>query len=388
MPSDWTETTLGSVGHFQNGYPFKPAELGDEGLPVIRIRQLLNPNDEPDRTPIDVPARNLIDNGDLVFSWSGTLAVRRWDRGKAALNQHLFRVTEEGDVNREWLALALQHAIPALETKSHGSTMRHITKRALLAHPVLLPPMDVQLRIVDLVGAVDTVAAAAGARAQSARDARRAMIDDLMAQSIGGEAVKLGDVCEAKRNRLDPSALPPDTPLTHWSIPALDDSGGPLVERAGDIGSHKFVVSSDAVALSLLNPRIPRTAVIPGGTDVVCSTEFAVLVPGPRLSLRFLSALVSWAGFYNRILNLATGTTKSRERVRPKDLINLHIALPALHEQERIVDLVGAVDDEIAAVENVATRALSLRSALLHELLSGERAIPASYDRLLEEVGA
>lgn len=155
MPERWVETTLGQVAEFHNGYPFKPSELTGRGRPVVRIKQLLDADAPVDLSDVVVGIRQQIDNGDLVFSWSGTLASRIWDRGPALLNQHLFQVVERPGVLRGWLCLALDHAVTGLMEKAHGTTMKHVTKKVLEAHPVLLPPMVEQRRIVDLIDALD-----------------------------------------------------------------------------------------------------------------------------------------------------------------------------------------------------------------------------------------
>ena len=98
MREGWIETSLDEIAEYINGYPFKPADLGDKGVPVIRIKQLLDPNEPVDKTETETPERCLLKNGDIVFSWSGTLAVRIWNRGPAKLNQHLFRVVEKEGV--------------------------------------------------------------------------------------------------------------------------------------------------------------------------------------------------------------------------------------------------------------------------------------------------
>jgi restriction endonuclease S subunit len=154
---DWVETTLDGIAEYINGYPFKPADLGEVGLPVIRIKQLLDSNEPLDRTEIATPERCLLRDGDIVFSWSGTLAVRIWSRGPAKLNQHLFRVVEKKGVYKGIIPLILDHAIEELEEKSHGTTMKHITKQTLLPHKVLLPPLAEQIRIVEMMSSADEV---------------------------------------------------------------------------------------------------------------------------------------------------------------------------------------------------------------------------------------
>jgi restriction endonuclease S subunit len=175
------EATLGDIADYQNGYPFKPSELGRTGLPVVRIKQLLDPTETMDRSETPVPSRNHVADGDLIFSWSGTLAVKFWDRGPALLNQHLFRVVERPGVDRHWLRFALEHAITELEKKTHGTTMRHITKADLLPHPVNLPSLEEQRRVADLLDAAEATAVAAGRLSASLNTARGALLGGLLA---------------------------------------------------------------------------------------------------------------------------------------------------------------------------------------------------------------
>ena len=180
----------------------------------------------------------------------------------------------------------------------------------------------------------------------------------------------LSDVTQISRERVDPQALDPDSTLVHWSIPALDEIGGPTVDEAKSIGSHKFKISSNSVLISLLNPRIPRFVMAAGGDDVVCSTEFAVITPTDRMRIQYLHVLASSSQVQQQIANLAKGTTKSRERAKAEDLSAIRIALPPLEEQRRIVDVIESVDTYISTLEKRAQTARTARSALLHDLLS------------------
>jgi type I restriction enzyme S subunit len=139
---------VAQLAKFVNGYPFKPEDLGHEGLPVIRIRQLL------DRSAVlewaQMPSRAvLIDDGDLVFSWSATLAVRWWDRGRALLNQHLFRVDPHPGIHGRWLGYVLTEGIERLRPLMHGSAMTHITREMLRALTVTVPSPASQRAIAD-----------------------------------------------------------------------------------------------------------------------------------------------------------------------------------------------------------------------------------------------
>ena len=171
---------LGEIAEFVNGYPFKPAELDGHGLPVIRIKQLLDPNVTPDRSSAEIPESRHLRDGDLVFSWSGTLAVRLWERGPALLNQHLFRVMEADGICRPWLRFALDASIEALNEQTHGSTMKHITKKKLLVYPVNVPDVEVQRNVASLMQSVVQTFERARAQADAITTARRQVLTSLL----------------------------------------------------------------------------------------------------------------------------------------------------------------------------------------------------------------
>lgn len=162
----------------------------------------------------------------------------------------------------------------------------------------------------------------------------------------GWPVVSIGDACDILRDRVDPARLPPDQMLTHFSIPALDTSGGPIVERAGGLGSHKFRVAKPSVLVSLLNPRIPRSVLTEGGPSVICSTEMAVLQvkSSDAMSIEFLGLVVTTDAFRRDLRRLVAGTTGSRQRVDPAELLSARIPLPPPAAQRRIVDLIKSVD--------------------------------------------
>ena len=101
--------SLAYLADFVNGHAFTGADLDGEATPVVRIQQLLDRDAEVDRTDLRSP-KVAIDTGDLVFSWSATLATRIWDRGPAYLNQHLFRVDPRPGVDKRWLKSAIDVA--------------------------------------------------------------------------------------------------------------------------------------------------------------------------------------------------------------------------------------------------------------------------------------
>lgn len=145
--------SLWRLADYVNGFPFKPDDFDSEGVPVVRIRQLVNGAAEVDLTRRSVPQRHQIRAGDLIFSWSGSLAIRVWDREPAWLNQHLFRVVPVQGVHQGWLRWVLDHSIERFQGMMHGSAMTHLTLEMLKQVLLPVPSFDEQRRIADFLDA-------------------------------------------------------------------------------------------------------------------------------------------------------------------------------------------------------------------------------------------
>jgi type I restriction enzyme S subunit len=149
LPKGWTIAELKDVGTYINGRAFKPNEWQKEGLPIVRIQNLNNPDAPFNYSQVEHEAKYKINNGDLLVAWSASLGVYIWSRGDAWLNQHIFRVEVNTElVTKETLYFLLKQAIGELYLKSHGTGMVHVTKPVFESHTVPLPPLNEQHRIV------------------------------------------------------------------------------------------------------------------------------------------------------------------------------------------------------------------------------------------------
>ena len=144
---NWEEATLLDIASYKNGLAmqkFRP-EGDDPGLPVLKIKELgqgsCGPDAERCRSNIDESVR--IYDGDLVFSWSGTLLLDFWAGGDAGLNQHLFKVTSEKYPSwfvYMWTKYHMRRFIAL--AKDRATTMGHIKRSALAEAKVLIPSAD------------------------------------------------------------------------------------------------------------------------------------------------------------------------------------------------------------------------------------------------------
>ena len=144
IPAGWRKGNLLDIANYLNGLAmqkFRPQ--GHEiGLPVLKIKELRQGlcDDSSELCSLSIKPEYIIHNGDVVFSWSGSLLVDIWCGGTCGLNQHLFKVTS--DVYDKWFyylwtAHHLARFIAIAADKA--TTMGHIKREELAKAEVLIP---------------------------------------------------------------------------------------------------------------------------------------------------------------------------------------------------------------------------------------------------------
>ena len=148
LPKGWRWTKLGDVAEYINGRAFKPKDWKTSGTPIIRIQNLNSENAAFNYFDGDVEERYIVENGDLLISWSASLDAFIWQRGTAILNQHIFKANENKEIiRRDYFFYAVKEAMVEIRSQVHGATMKHITRPEFLAITIPLPPLEEQKRI-------------------------------------------------------------------------------------------------------------------------------------------------------------------------------------------------------------------------------------------------
>ena len=139
---------LGDIATYINGYAFKPEDRGKVGLPIIRIQDLTGNSYDLGFYDGIYPQKIEINDGDVLISWSASLGVYIWNRGKALLNQHIFKVEfDKTDIDKQYFVFAVRYKLKEMERKTHGATMKHIVKKDFDATEIPYPPYEEQVEI-------------------------------------------------------------------------------------------------------------------------------------------------------------------------------------------------------------------------------------------------
>lgn len=159
MPSDWGKGCLLDIAEYINGLAmqkFRPAE-GEKGLPVLKIKELRQGicDDNSELCSPSINDEYIVHDGDVIFSWSGSLLVDLWCGGTCGLNQHLFKVTSN-KYNKWffylWTKYYLDRFIAIAADKA--TTMGHIKREDLQKAEVIIPSISDMKKLDDVLNSI------------------------------------------------------------------------------------------------------------------------------------------------------------------------------------------------------------------------------------------
>jgi type I restriction enzyme S subunit len=157
--------------------------------------------------------------------------------------------------------------------------------------------------------------------------------------------------------------------VAHYSIPQVQETGGPRVEAADDIDSSKLLISEPTLLVSKLNPR-KRTICI-----AEPHVEFVTLASGEFVAIRSDQIDQGYAYYVwlsekvtARLSAIVQSATRSHQRVSPADILKLPWKWPPLETQTRIA---AFLDKKTAQIDALIDK----KQTLLERLTEKRQAI-------------
>jgi type I restriction enzyme S subunit len=374
---------IGSICDLINGRAFKPTDWSSDGLPIVRIQNLNNPDAKFNHFNGEVRERFLIDNGALLFAWSGTpgtsFGAHVWRGGRAVLNQHIFHIVfDKIKVNKTYFLFALNQKVAELIDKAHGGVgLQHVTKGVVEDTEIYLPSLDEQCRIVDVLSRADGIVRLRRQAKQKAAALLPALfvemfgdpstnpkgwpmrsVRELVARFEGGKNLQAASEGSTDFRILKVSAVTSGEYVEDQSKPTPDDYEPP----------SNHIVREGDMLFSRAN-----TEELVGATAVVRSTNGRTLLPdklwrfvwAEPVEQGFMHALFQSSHVRQELGKLSSGTSASMRNISQAKLFELRLPVPPLAQQSVF-----------------ARHAEALQSIQLQQSLAFEKAM-ATFDALL-----
>lgn len=358
MTKNYELKTLGSVATYINGRAFKPSEWKSTGLPIVRIQNLTDKNAKCHYSSAAYEEKYKIHNGDLLFAWSASLGAHIWIQNDAWLNQHIFKVIPNDNIDKLYLYYYLQKVIAELYLKTHGSGMVHITKGPFMNTPIPVPSYTEQSRIVahieELFSELDKAVDTLKTTKEQLEVYRQAVLVDAFRVATNSTHLKIGYVC----------AKIVDCP---HSTPKWEKNGKLCLRTTNFKRGYLDLQSPNYVSEETFNDRNRR--IIPQPGDVLYSREGSVLgiactIPsnvypclgqrmmllrsGEKLNNRYLMHYLNSPMVTNHVIATKGGT--GSPHINVGDIKEFKIPIPSLEEQSNIV---RQIEEQLSSCDNV-----------------------------------
>ncbi|GIO69986.1 restriction endonuclease subunit S [Paenibacillus cookii] len=154
IPKGWKLDCLDEIADYLNGLAMqKYRPDGEQFIPVIKIRELNQgrTSSESDKASPNIDKKYIVNNGDVLFSWSGTLDIKLWCGGTGGLNQHLFKVTSK-NYDKWFYYYWTKYHIDRFRriASDKATTMGHIKRSDLKEAKVLIPEPNIYKKATDV----------------------------------------------------------------------------------------------------------------------------------------------------------------------------------------------------------------------------------------------
>ena len=327
--------------------------------------------------------------GDIVITHRGTLGQivcipENSKHDRYVISQSQFRVKCNEKVIPEYLVYYFHTAIGQHKLLSNASQVGvPALARASTTFQkieVEIPDIKTQQKAVSVLNAIEAKINVNHSINENLEQQARAVFQAWFIdyEPFGGAAPSdwrpstLGQIAELKTDSWSP-AKNPDVMVEHYSIPAFDEQHYPVFEIAAGIKSNKYILNSNSVMISKLNPdtkRIWRPLCL--SAHSVCSTEFIVYEAKKQEQRDYIYSILDSTPFLNHLCSHTTGSTNSRQRATPKSTLDFTLCLPPDSIIEDFCQIVTPMYDLIASniVENQSLA--KTRDSLLPRLISGE----------------
>lgn len=251
-----------------------------------------------------------------------------------------------------------------------GQAQPHVYADDLKLFSIPLPPLDIQQKIVDECEAVD-------AECEEAQDTIAQSKDEIaeIMENVQGEQKKLGEICEINSNSLNPLDTP-EKEYIYIDIDAVENGEGFFRTDKKILGKNapsraRRYATENSTLISTVRPNLKGFAFVEEEiTDAVYSTGFAIL---KSINTEFLLDKLIYLSFmYSNILmeQMITAMPKGQyPSINKTDIENFTIPVPSLSEQQKIVEQITALEQQIVAAKKIIAEVPAKKQVILDKWL-------------------
>ncbi|MCD4760011.1 restriction endonuclease subunit S [archaeon] len=380
LPKGWELKKFGEIADFVNGRAFKPSEWDKQkkGLPIVRIQNLTNSKKPHNFFNSTTGSKYLLDKGDILISWSASLGIFRWNKGKALLNQHIFKVKIKKDIiDENYFFYVVQTKIDEMKLRVHGSTMKHITKGQFERIEIPLPPLPIQKQI----GLILEKAERLKERRRKTNEETNKIIQNIFYEMFGEKdyrIIKLKYITEVITKGTTPTTYGYDYVVK--GIPFLrveNINNGKINYSVGskfiDIKTHDFLKRSQLRKNDILFTiagAIGRSAVVNKNSPANINQAIAIIRLKKNINQEYLSNALTTTYIKKQINRMIVQVAQSNLSLT--QVSNLSVPVPPIELQNKFAEQVEKIKSIKKYQQKSEQEINTLFDALMQKAFKGE----------------
>lgn len=404
LPNNWVKANLGDILKLKNGYAFKSKDYLDNGVPVIRMSDIVD-GEITLKKAIRVEEKTEYDNfiinkGDILIGMSGSIGkygIFNLDK-KVYLNQRVGNLKLFSDVliNKKLVYYLIGHVQKQIVDQAYGGTIPNISGKQLESTKIGLAPLKEQQRIVlkldNLFSQLDDVKL----RLERIPSLLKNFKQTILSKALNGDLTekwRFSNNSEKWKNYLLNELCLSITDGDHQAPPKSETGVPFLVISNISKGFFDFNSVTRFVPRSYFNAikhtRIPKKGdvlyTVTGSYGIPLFVDFqkdfcfqrhiAILKPdNSKIISKFLFYVLSSFELLEQANNVATGT--AQKTVPLRGIKNFSLKLPKIEEQIEIVKQIDSLFEKSDLIEkqyNILKEKIdTLPQSILHKAFKGE----------------
>ncbi|WP_187865455.1 restriction endonuclease subunit S, partial [Helicobacter pylori] len=374
LPSNWQRVRLGTYKYRRGSFPQpygNPQWYSDNGMPFVQVYDVgenfkLTQKTKQKISKIAQPMSVFVPKNSVIITLQGTI-------GRVALTQYdcycdrtilIFDNNTLNDVNKYFFVLSLFTKFEEEKRKADGSIIKTITKQTLKDFEILLPPLNEQIAIANILSALDHYLYTLDALILKKESVKKALSFELLSQrkrlkgfNQNWQRVRLGDIAEIKRGvRITKNEL---------------DVFGKYPVVSGGVGFLGYTNNFNRYENTITIAQYGTAGFVNWQNQKFWANDVCFCIYPNKDIIKniflYYFLKVNQNYLYEISNRNATPYSISKDKI-----LDFEIPLPSLNEQAAIANILSALDHEIISLKNKKRQFENIKKALNHDLMSAK----------------
>ncbi|WQT03078.1 restriction endonuclease subunit S [Helicobacter pylori] len=384
-PSNWQRVRLGDIAHIFDGTHQTP-RYTHYGVAFFSVENIVS--DKPSKfisqqDYLTATNQNRPEYNDILLTRIGTIGVSKvvnWNY-PFSIYVTLAVIKQSKYFNSYYLHYFIQSNFFQKELKNNSLLQAipcKINMNELKKCEVILPPLDEQIAIANILSGLDRYLCALDALILKKESVKKALSFELLSQrkrlkgfNQAWQRVRLGDICEFGNGGAYETLIVENGNFKLISLNSIDIDGN-LKNTMKRVNFYDNSLKQDDIVMVLSDVAhgdfLGLCAVIPSNDYVLNQRMGRLRKRNDCINILFLRLYINANQKYFKM----QGQGSSQLNLSKKAIEDFEIPLPPLNEQIAIANVLSALDSEIISLKNKKRQFDNIKKALNHDLMSAK----------------